>query len=114
MKYRGDVPLALFKNTETGASSVIAASGSSYDLNCQQCDYKSSCQSHMRQRVKNVHEGFKYDCTSCDYNSGDRLERSIYQRNIYLYTMGSHLNVTFVNTRMITEMVSIVTSRKNT
>ena len=48
MTYRGDVPLALFKNTETGASSVIAASGSSYDLNCQQCDYKSSCQSHMR------------------------------------------------------------------
>ena len=25
----------------------------------------------MRQRVKNVHEGFKYDCTSCDYKSGD-------------------------------------------
>ena len=64
MTYRGGVPLALFKNTETGASSVIAASGSSYDLNFQQCDYKSSCQSHMRQRVKNVHEGFKYDCTS--------------------------------------------------
>ena len=70
MTYRGDVPLALFKNTETGASSVIAASSSSYNLNCQQCDYKSSCQSHMRQRVKNVHERFKYDCTSCDYNNG--------------------------------------------
>ena len=39
---------------------------------------------------------------------------NIYQRNINLYTMGSHLNVTFVNTRMITKMVSIVTSRKNT
>ena len=59
MTYRGDVPLALFENTETGASSVIAASGSSY-------------QSHIRQRVKNVHEGVKYDCTSCDYKSGDK------------------------------------------
>ena len=95
-------------------SCVIAVSGYSYDLNCQQCDYKASCQSHMRKHVKNVHEGLKYDCTSCGHNSGDRLERSIHQRNIYLYTMGSHLDVTFVNTRMITKMVSIVTSRKNT
>ena len=60
----------------------IAVSGYSYDLNCQQCDYKVLCQSHMRKHVKNVHEGLKYDCTSCDYNSGDRLERSIYQRKI--------------------------------
>ena len=74
---------------------------------------QTSCQSHMKKHMKNVHEGLKYDCTSSDYNSGDRLERSIYQRNIYLYTMGSHLNVTFVNTRMITKMVSIITSRKN-
>ena len=86
MTYRGDVPLALFKNTETGASSVIAASGSSYDLNCQQCDYKSSCQSHMRQRVKNVHEGFKYDCTSCDYKSGDNgnLNRQIQNKHFVI------------------------------
>ena len=68
MTYRGDVPLALFKNTETGSSSFIASSGSSYDLNCQQFDYKSWCQSRMRQRVKNVHEGFKYSAviTSID------------------------------------------------
>ena len=86
MTYRGDVPLALFKNTETGASSVIAASGSSYDLNCQQCDYKFSCQSHMRQCVKNVHEGFKYDCTSCDYKSGDNgnLNRHIQNKHFVL------------------------------
>ena len=53
--HKGNVHSASDSNTETGASSVIAASGSSYDLNCQQCDYKSSCQSHMRQIVKNVH-----------------------------------------------------------
>ena len=95
-------------------SCVIAVSGYSYDLNRQQCLYKALCQSHMKKHMKNVLEGRKYDCTSCDYNNGDRLERSIYQRNIYLYTMGSHLDVTFVNTRMITKMVSIVTSRNNT
>ena len=95
-------------------SCVTAVSGYSYDLNRQQCLYKASCQSHMKKHMKNVHEGLKYDCTSCDYNNGDRLERSIYQRNIYLYTMGSHLNVTCVNRRMIIKMVSIVTSRKNT
>ena len=44
-----------------------------------------------------------------------RLDRSIYWRNIYWYTiMGSHLTVIFVKTRTIAKMVSIVTSRKNT
>ena len=83
MTYRGDVPLALFKNTETGASSVIAASGSSYDLNCQQCDYKSWCQSHMRQHVKNVHEGFKYSAviTKVDIKA---TSKDTYKRNILL------------------------------
>ena len=44
-----------------------------------------------------------------------RLERSIYWRNIYWYTiMGSHWTVIFVNSGTITKTVSIVTSRKNT
>ena len=36
----------------------------------------------MRQHVKNVHEGFKYDCTSCDYKSGykDKLNRHIHHK----------------------------------
>ena len=83
MTYRGDVPLALFKNTETGASSVIAASGSSYDLNCQQCDYKSWCQSHMRQHVKQIHEGFKYSAviTKVEIKA---TAIDTYKRNIFL------------------------------
>ena len=86
--YKGDVPLALYRNWYHDASSVIAVSGYSYSFNCQQCDYKASCQSHMRQRVKNVHEGFKYDCTSCDCKSWDK-------GNLNKHIQKKHLGITY-------------------
>ena len=79
MTYKVDVHLALYRNTEIECyPSVIAVLNwlfvrfefSACEFSC--CDYKASCQSHMRQHVKNVHEGFKYDCTSCNKNSGDK------------------------------------------
>ena len=64
MTYKVDVHLALFRNTEIKCyPSVIAVlkwlfvlfEFSVREFSC--CDYKASCQSHMRQYVKNVHEG---------------------------------------------------------
>ena len=47
--YKGYIPSAPDRGTETVVSSVIAVNGnSSSDLNCQQCDYKASSQSHMK------------------------------------------------------------------
>ena len=49
LTYKGYVPSAPDRGTETVVSSVIAVNGnSSSDLNCQQCDYKASSQSHMK------------------------------------------------------------------
>ena len=40
----------------------------------------------MRQHVTNVHEGIKYDCTSCDYKSGDKcnLNRHIQRKHFVI------------------------------
>ena len=86
--YNIDVPLASNGNTETGDSSVIAVNDDSFALNCQQCDYKASRQSHIRQHVLNVHKGFKYDCTQCDYKSGDKS-------NLKRHIEKEHLGITY-------------------
>ena len=67
---------------------IIALNDSINALNCQQCDYKASNKSHMRQHVQNVHKGLKYDCTNCDYKSGDK---SNLNRHMNKY----HLGVTY-------------------
>ena len=66
MTYKSDVHSASYRDTESECYPSVTAVLNDYDLNCQQCDYKASCQSHMRKHVKNAHEGFKYDCNSCD------------------------------------------------
>ena len=69
---------------EQETTSVVAE----YGLDCQQCDYKASYHSHMRQHVQNVHEGVKYDCANCDYKNGDKS-------NLKRHIEKAHLGVTY-------------------
>ena len=36
---------------------------------CQFCDYRPAYKSHLKQHVKNVHQGLKYECSHCDFKS---------------------------------------------
>ena len=39
---------------------------------CQFCDYRPANRRHLKQHVRNVHQGLKYVCMHCDYKTGDK------------------------------------------
>ena len=50
---------------------------------CEKCDFESSWQKCLSVHKKSVHEGVKYHCNLCDYKTGQQGTLQTYKKNVH-------------------------------
>ena len=48
---------------------------------CDECDYQSTKQNHLTRHIQSKHEGIKYACDQCDYQFAQQGSLRIHVKN---------------------------------